>query len=293
MKPLLEISAVDMRFTTPKGTFEALKDVNLKISEGEFVSLIGHSGCGKSTVLNLVGGLLQASSGGIILDGKEVSEPGPERAIVFQNHSLLPWLTVWQNVELAVKTVFKGKKSRAEMREWIEHNLTLVNMSHALDKRPDEISGGMKQRVGIARALAMQPRVLLMDEPFGALDALTRAHLQDTLMEIQRDLNNTVIMITHDVDEAVLLSDRIVMMTNGPSATVGEILPIDLPRPRDRLALADDAHYNHLRHEVLRFLYEATQGGEHPGSRKESCRGKKPDAEASEAPTRRAVGSDL
>ena len=294
MKPLLEISAVDMRFTTPKGTFEALKDVNLKISEGEFVSLIGHSGCGKSTVLNLVGGLLEASSGGIILDGKEVSEPGPERAIVFQNHSLLPWLTVWQNVELAVKTVFKGKKSRAEMREWIEHNLALVNMSHALDKRPDEISGGMKQRVGIARALAMQPRVLLMDEPFGALDALTRAHLQDTLMEIQRDLNNTVIMITHDVDEAVLLSDRIVMMTNGPSATVGEILPIDLPRPRDRLALADDAHYNHLRHEVLRFLYEKQRKVENiPAAEKKVAEEKKPDAEVSEAPTRRAVGSDL
>ncbi|MCK5875310.1 MAG: ABC transporter ATP-binding protein [Alcanivoracaceae bacterium] len=294
MKHLLEISAVDMRFTTPKGTFEALKDVNLKISEGEFVSLIGHSGCGKSTVLNLVGGLLQASSGGIILDGKEVSEPGPERAIVFQNHSLLPWLTVWQNVELAVKTVFKGKKSRAEMREWIAHNLALVNMSHALDKRPDEISGGMKQRVGIARALAMQPRVLLMDEPFGALDALTRAHLQDTLMEIQRDLNNTVIMITHDVDEAVLLSDRIVMMTNGPSATVGEILPIDLPRPRDRLELADDAHYNHLRHEVLRFLYEKQRKVENiPAAEKKAAAKKKPDAEVSEAPTRRAVGSDL
>jgi len=294
MKPLLEISAVDMRFTTPKGTFEALKDVNLKIAEGEFVSLIGHSGCGKSTVLNLVGGLLQASSGGIILDGKEVSEPGPERAIVFQNHSLLPWLTVWQNVELAVKTVFKGKKSRAEMREWIAHNLALVNMSHALDKRPDEISGGMKQRVGIARALAMQPRVLLMDEPFGALDALTRAHLQDTLMEIQRDLNNTVIMITHDVDEAVLLSDRIVMMTNGPSATVGEILPIDLPRPRDRLELADDAHYNHLRHEVLRFLYEKQRKVENiPAAEKKVAAEKKSDAEVSEAPTRRAVGSDL
>mgnify|MGYP005751308009 FL=1 len=294
MKPLLEISAVDMRFTTPKGTFEALKDVNLKIAEGEFVSLIGHSGCGKSTVLNLVGGLLQASSGGIILDGKEVSEPGPERAIVFQNHSLLPWLTVWQNVELAVKTVFKGKKNRAEMREWIAHNLALVNMSHALDKRPDEISGGMKQRVGIARALAMQPRVLLMDEPFGALDALTRAHLQDTLMEIQRDLNNTVIMITHDVDEAVLLSDRIVMMTNGPSATVGEILPIDLPRPRDRLELADDAHYNHLRHEVLRFLYEKQRKVENiPAAEKKVAGEKKPDAEVSEAPARRAVGSDL
>ena len=294
IKPLLEISAVDMRFNTPKGTFEALKDVNLKIVEGEFVSLIGHSGCGKSTVLNLVGGLLQASSGGIIVDGKEVTEPGPERAIVFQNHSLLPWLTVWQNVELAVKTVFKGKKSRAEMREWIAHNLALVNMSHALDKRPDEISGGMKQRVGIARALAMQPRVLLMDEPFGALDALTRAHLQDTLMEIQRDLNNTVIMITHDVDEAVLLSDRIVMMTNGPSATVGEILPIDLPRPRDRLALADDAHYNHLRHEVLRFLYEKQRKVENiPATEKKVVCEKKPDAEVSEAPTRRAVGSDL
>ncbi len=294
MKPLLEISAVDMRFATPKGSFEALKDVNLKITEGEFVSLIGHSGCGKSTVLNLVGGLLQASSGGIILDGKEVSEPGPERAIVFQNHSLLPWLTVWQNVELAVKTVFKGKKSRAEMREWIAHNLALVNMSHALDKRPDEISGGMKQRVGIARALAMQPRVLLMDEPFGALDALTRAHLQDTLMEIQRDLNNTVIMITHDVDEAVLLSDRIVMMTNGPSATVGEILPIDLPRPRDRLALADDAHYNHLRHEVLRFLYEKQRKVENiPAAEKKVAEEKKPDARASGAPSRRAVGSDL
>ncbi len=256
MKTLLEISNVGMSFNTASGTYNALKEVNLKIAEGEFVSLIGHSGCGKSTVLNLVGGLLQATSGGIILDGKEVCEPGPERAIVFQNHSLLPWLTVWENVELAVRTVFRGQKTRAEMNEWIAHNLNLVHMSHALHKRPSEISGGMKQRVGIARALAMQPRVLLMDEPFGALDALTRAHLQDTLMEIQRDLNSTVIMITHDVDEAVLLSDRIVMMTNGPSATVGEILDIDLPRPRHRLALADDPHYTHLRHSVLQFLYE-------------------------------------
>lgn len=256
MTALVEISAVDMRFATATGEFEALRDVNLKIGEGEFVSLIGHSGCGKSTVLNLVGGLLQASSGGIIVAGKEVTEPGPERAIVFQNHSLLPWLTVWQNVELAVRQVFRGRKSRAEMADWIEHNLCLVQMQDAAKKRPDEISGGMKQRVGIARALAMQPRVLLMDEPFGALDALTRALLQDTLMEIQRELSNTVIMITHDVDEAVLLSDRIVMMTNGPAATIGEILAVDLPRPRERLALADDSRYNHLRHEVLRFLYE-------------------------------------
>ena len=281
MKTLLEISAVDMRFDTPKGSFEALKNVNLKIADGEFVSLIGHSGCGKSTVLNLVGGLLEASNGGIILDGKEVCEPGPERAIVFQNHSLLPWLTVWENVELAVRTVFRGKKTRAEMNDWIAHNLDLAHMGHALNKRPGEISGGMKQRVGIARALAMQPRVLLMDEPFGALDALTRAHLQDTLMEIQRDLKNTVIMITHDVDEAVLLSDRIVMMTNGPSATVGEILDIDLPRPRERLALADDPHYNHLRHEVLAFLYEKQRKVEPLPTK------------ASKSPLPRAVGSDL
>jgi nitrate/nitrite transport system ATP-binding protein len=256
MKTLLELTQVSIDFKSAKGVFNALKDVNLRISEGEFVTLIGHSGCGKSTVLNIVAGLLRATSGGVILDGKEVTTPGPERAVVFQNHSLLPWLTAYQNVELGVKEVFRGSKTRAEMKEWIEHNLELVHMQHAMQKLPNEISGGMKQRVGIARALAMQPQVLLMDEPFGALDALTRAHLQDSLMDIQNTLKNTVIMITHDVDEAVLLSDRIVMMTNGPSATVGEILEVDLPRPRQRLALADDVHYNHLRHEVLRFLYE-------------------------------------
>lgn len=300
MKTLLEISGVDMRFATPTGHFEALKDINLKVAEGEFVSLIGHSGCGKSTVLNLVGGLLEASSGGVILAGKEVRQPGPDRAIVFQNHSLLPWLTVWENVELAVRQVFRGKKSRAEMRDWIAHNLKLVQMLDASDKRPDEISGGMKQRVGIARALAMQPRVMLMDEPFGALDALTRAHLQDTLMEIQRDLNNTVIMITHDVDEAVLLSDRIVMMTNGPSATIGEILPIDLPRPRDRLELADKSDYNHLRHEVLRFLYEKQRKVESiPNSGSRSARQDDDAADdgqqdgRQDSPARRVVGSDL
>ncbi len=252
----LQISQISIEFPTPKGPFKALDGVDLTIAQGEFVSLIGHSGCGKSTVLNIVAGLYQATAGGVILEGREVKEPGPERAVVFQNHSLLPWLTAYENVELAVKEVFRGQKSRGEMRDWIEHNLTLVHMDHAMHKRPDEISGGMKQRVGIARALAMQPKVMLMDEPFGALDALTRAHLQDSLMAIQAELNNTVIMITHDVDEAVLLSDRIVMMTNGPAATVGEILPIQLPRPRERLALADDPEYNHYRHAVLKFLYE-------------------------------------
>ena len=256
MSTLLDISHIDMVFDTPKGPFTALKGVDLKIAKGEFVSLIGHSGCGKSTVLNIVAGLLQASSGGVILNGREVSEPGPDRAVVFQNHSLLPWLTAYQNVELAVKQVFGRSKTKAEVKDWIEHNLQLVHMDHAMHKRPDEISGGMKQRVGIARALAMQPEILLMDEPFGALDALTRAHMQDSLMEIQQELNNTVIMITHDVDEAVLLSDRIVMMSNGPAATVGEILAINLERPRDRLELAQDSEYTRLRSEVLKFLYE-------------------------------------
>lgn len=256
MSTILNISKIDMVFPTPTGSFTALKEVDLQIKKGEFISLIGHSGCGKSTVLNIVAGLCQATSGGVLLNNKEVSEPGPERAVVFQNHSLLPWLTAYQNVELAVKQVFANKMAANEMKEWIEHNLRLVHMEHAMYKRPDEISGGMKQRVGIARALAMQPEVLLMDEPFGALDALTRAHMQDSLMEIQDELNNTVIMITHDVDEAVLLSDRIIMMTNGPEATIGEILEVNLPRPRDRIALAKDTQYNQLRASVLEFLYE-------------------------------------
>jgi nitrate/nitrite transport system ATP-binding protein len=251
----LELTQVGMDFPTAKGPFNALQDVNLRINKGEFISLIGHSGCGKSTVLNIVAGLYQATKGGVILDNKEVNEPGPERAVVFQNHSLLPWLSAYKNVELAVKQTPNGR-SKKEMKEWIEHNLELVHMSHAADKLPAEISGGMKQRVGIARALAMEPKVLLMDEPFGALDALTRAHLQDSVMEIHAKLGNTVIMITHDVDEAVLLSDRIVMMTNGPAATIGEILPIELDRPRNRIELADNQEYNHYRHEVLKFLYE-------------------------------------
>ena len=257
----LNIDHISMEFPTPEGPYVALQDVDMEITEGEFVSLIGHSGCGKSTVLNVVAGLHKATKGGVVLDGKEVDEPGPERAVVFQNHSLLPWLTAYENVELAVKQVFgransKQRKSKSEMKEWIEHNLHLVHMDHAVHKRPDEISGGMKQRVGIARALAMEPKVLLMDEPFGALDALTRAHMQESLMEIHAHLGNTVIMITHDVDEAVLLSDRIVMMTNGPAASIGEILEVNLPRPRNRVELSDNARYNHYRHEVLQFLYE-------------------------------------
>ena len=255
-KSFLDLSGVSIEFPTKKGPFKALDNVNLKIAKGEFVSIIGHSGCGKSTVLNIVAGLYKATTGGVILNGKEVDEPGPDRAVVFQNHSLLPWLTCYQNVEIAVKAIFKKKKTKQEMKDWIEHNLHLVHMDHAMHKYPAEISGGMKQRIGIARALAMEPTVLLMDEPFGALDALTRAHLQDSVMEIQADLNNTVIMITHDVDESVLLSDKIVMMTNGPEASVGEVLSIELERPRNRLELANDPQYNKYRAEVLKFLYE-------------------------------------
>jgi nitrate/nitrite transport system ATP-binding protein len=256
MESYLIIDHVSIEFTTPNGPFKALDDVTIKINKGEFVSIIGHSGCGKSTVMNIVGGLYQATQGGVVLEGHEVNEPGPDRAIVFQNHSLFPWLTCYQNVEVAVKSVFGKTRSKKEIKEWVEHNIELVHMSHAMHKMPAEISGGMKQRIGIARALSMEPKVLLMDEPFGALDALTRAHLQDSLMEIQADLNNTVIMITHDVDEAVLLSDKIVMMTNGPAATIGQVMDVTLPRPRKRLELADNPDYNHFRSEVIHFLHE-------------------------------------
>ena len=252
----LNLSKVDMTFTSASGVNPVLAGINLDVRRGEYISLIGHSGCGKSTVLNIVAGLLKATSGGVILDGREVNEPGPDRAVVFQNHSLLPWLTVYQNVAIAVDKIFKDTRSAAERRDWVLHNLAMVNMSHALDRLPSEISGGMKQRVGIARALSMEPKVLLLDEPFGALDALTRAHLQDEVIRIQSELGNTVMMITHDVDEAVLMSDRVVMMTNGPSATIGQVLAIPLERPRNRIALAEDATYNHCRQEILTFLYE-------------------------------------
>ncbi len=258
MNAYLSIEDVGITFATDKGSFRALDGVSLKVDKGEFISIIGHSGCGKSTILNIVAGLLQATEGGVLLDGREVDSPGPDRAVVFQNHSLLPWLSVYDNVRMAVDKVSKGTKSKAERHDWTMHNLSLVRMDHAIDKKPGEISGGMKQRVGIARALAMEPKVLLLDEPFGALDALTRGHLQDSLMDIHRSLGNTVMMITHDVDEAVLLSDRIVMMNNGPAATIGQILKVDLPRPRRRMELADDPTYVHCRAEVLRFLHGNT-----------------------------------
>jgi nitrate/nitrite transport system ATP-binding protein len=256
MRAYLSIDHVDKTFARGSKASVVLTDVTLRVERGEFVSIIGHSGCGKSTLLNIVAGLTRATNGGVILEGKEVDTPGPDRAVVFQNHSLLPWLTVYENVKLAVEKVFGSVKSRAERREWVLHNLALVQMTHAKDKRPAEISGGMKQRAGIARALSMEPKVLLLDEPFGALDALTRAHLQDQVMAIHAKLANTVMMITHDVDEAALLSDRIVMMTNGPAAYIGEILEVALPRPRRRLELASNPTYIACRQRVLEFLYE-------------------------------------
>ncbi len=252
----VEVGQVGMSFKTKRGDFEALRDINLKVSKGEFVTLIGHSGCGKSTLLNLIAGLTTPTQGHVICNGREIAGPGPERAVVFQNHSLLPWLTCFDNVYLAVERVFADKENKTQLKERTEAALNMVGLSHAMHKYPNEVSGGMKQRVGIARALSMQPQVLLLDEPFGALDALTRAHLQDELIGIVQQTQATAVMVTHDVDEAVLLSDRIVMMTNGPAATIGEILTVDLPHPRDRLLLANDPHYHHLRSQVMEFLYQ-------------------------------------
>ncbi|MBK9200743.1 ABC transporter ATP-binding protein [Candidatus Skiveiella danica] len=259
----IEISGVEQTFKTRKGMFPALREIHLTVAKGEFVALIGHSGCGKSTLLNLIAGLTTPTQGVLLCANREIAGPGPERAVVFQNHSLLPWLTCFENVYLAVERVFGASakttgapsENKAQLKARTDAALALVGLSAAAQKRPGEISGGMKQRVGIARALSMEPKVLLMDEPFGALDALTRAKLQDELLDIVARTHSTVVMVTHDVDEAVLLSDKIVMMTNGPAATIGEVLQVDLPRPRSRVALADDPRYLGYRKAVIDFLY--------------------------------------
>lgn len=256
MSKFLHLDNIEKRFPIPgKKDYIAVTDVNLEIKENEIISIIGHSGCGKSTLLNMISGLDAQSEGNILLDNKEVVGPGPERAVVFQNHSLLPWLSVYQNIEMAVKKVMPDLSAK-ELKERVEHYINMVNLEHAKDKLPDEISGGMKQRVGIARALSITPKVLLMDEPFGALDSLTRANLQEHLMRIQQKVKNTVIIITHDIDEAVLLSDRVIMMTNGPEATIGEILEVNLEHPRNRVELQHDPEYIRCREAILSFLYE-------------------------------------
>ena len=259
MDKFLQVESVGMTFEKRGVRFEALRDISLTVAQGEFVTLIGHSGCGKSTLLNLIAGLNRPTEGVLLLANREIGGPGPDRGVVFQNHSLLPWLTCAANVHLAVERVFGDTESKAQLAARTKKALALVGLAHAADKHPEEISGGMKQRVGIARALAMEPKVLLMDEPFGALDALTRAHLQDELMGIVAKTGSTVVMVTHDVDEAVLLSDRIVMMTNGPAATIGAVLEVDLPKPRERLAMATHPRYIECRRAVLEFLYEKQQ----------------------------------
>jgi nitrate/nitrite transport system ATP-binding protein len=246
---------VGMIFKTRRGPFVALRDIDLSVQKGEFIALIGHSGCGKSTLLNLIAGLIAPTTGVLLCAGREIAGPGPDRGVVFQNHSLLPWLSAYDNVHLAVERVFGAGESRASLKRRTHDALAMVGLTQAEHKLPHEISGGMKQRVGIARALAMQPKVLLLDEPFGALDALTRARLQDELMKIVQATGSTVLMVTHDVDEAVLLADRIVMLTNGPAATIGEVLAVELERPRDRVALAQDARYHRCRTTVLDFLH--------------------------------------
>jgi len=259
----IQIQGVEQTFKTANGPFIALQSVELNVAKGEFVTLIGHSGCGKSTLLNLIAGLTLPTRGSLICANREIAGPGPDRAVVFQNHSLLPWLTCFENVYLAVERVFgasdrvngRTAESKAQLKARTDAALALVGLAPAGDKRPGEISGGMKQRVGIARALCMEPKVLLMDEPFGALDALTRAKLQDELLAIVAKTQSTVVMVTHDVDEAVLLSDRIVMMTNGPAATIGEVLAVELPRPRNRVDLAESSQYLHYRKAVIDFLY--------------------------------------
>jgi nitrate/nitrite transport system ATP-binding protein len=258
----IQIEGVEQTFKTQKGPFVALRGIDLTVAKGEFVALIGHSGCGKSTLLNLIAGLTTPTQGSLICANREIDGPGPDRGVVFQNHSLLPWLTCFENVYLAVERVFGSTRSagipaesKAQLKARTDAALALVGLTPAAHKRPGEISGGMKQRVGIARALSMEPNVLLMDEPFGALDALTRAKLQDELLQIVAKTRSTVVMVTHDVDEAVLLADRIVMMTNGPAATIGEILDVPLARPRSRVELAEDPRYLHCRKAVIDFLY--------------------------------------
>ena len=253
---LISVDAVTQVFPLDDGgRYVALQGINLDIAAGEFVSLIGHSGCGKSTLLNLLAGLDQASEGGILMNGRQVTDPGPDRMVVFQNYSLLPWLTVRQNIALAVNTVYPSKTNQ-ERREIVERNIQTVNLSAAANKFPAELSGGMKQRVAIARALAIRPKLLLLDEPFGALDALTRGNLQQQLMQICQESGLTAVMVTHDVDEALLLSDRVVCLSNGPAAGIGHILRVPLPRPRDRLTVMDHPDYYHLRAELIHFLQE-------------------------------------
>ncbi len=252
--PFLTLSGVSKVYPTKKGPYTVLQDINLNVDKGEFICVIGHSGCGKSTLLNMVSGFANPTGGDVLLQGKRITKPGPDRMVVFQNYALLPWRTAFENVYLAVNAVHP-RKSQAEKRAIAHDHLAMVGLSEAADKKPPQLSGGMKQRVSIARALAIRPQVLILDEPFGALDAITKEELQEELLKIWNDHRCTVLMITHDIDEALFLADRLVMMTNGPAATIGEVMKIPFARPRDRALIMEDPEYYKLRNYALDFLY--------------------------------------
>ncbi|MFS8816145.1 bicarbonate transport system ATP-binding protein [Thermostichus sp. MS-CIW-21] len=253
-EPYLTLENVSKTYPTPKGEYPVLRDINLRVDAGEFVCIVGHSGCGKTTLLNMVSGFTQPTSGSVKLKGQPITAPGPDRMVVFQGYALLPWLTVYENVYLAVQSVFP-QKSQSEKHQIVEEHLNLVGLGEAAQKYPPQISGGMKQRVAIARALAIRPEVLILDEPFGALDAITKEELQEELLRIWDEHRCTVLMITHDIDEALFLADRLVLMTNGPAATIGQVISIPFPRPRDRERILEDPQYYRLRNSVLSYLY--------------------------------------
>jgi nitrate ABC transporter ATP-binding subunit len=252
--PFLVVENVSKVYPTAKGSYTVLEDVNLTVQEGEFICIIGHSGCGKSTLLNMIAGFSEPTEGAVRLKNQTITEPGPDRMMVFQNYSLLPWLTVAENVLLAVDSVYPDKPLSEQMAIVHEH-LALVGLSEAAQKKPTQLSGGMRQRLGIARALSIRPEILILDEPFGALDAITKEELQEELLKIWNDHKATVLMITHDIDEALFLADRLVMMTNGPSAHIGEVLDIPFRRPRNRTRIMEDPEYYNLRNYALDFLY--------------------------------------
>lgn len=258
VRPFLDLSLLGKSYETSRGPAVIIKDMNLKVARGEFIALIGHSGCGKSTALSMIAGLNDITEGVIVMDGKEVTGPGPDRGIVFQSPCLLPWMTAYENVLLGVRQVY-FHATKAERRQITEYYLTRVGLRDAMHKRPAELSGGMRQRVGIARAFALNPKMLLLDEPFGMLDQLTKYELQDVLLDLWGRDQRTALMVTHDVDEAIYLADRVVMMTNGPAAKVGDILEIDFPRPRDRHLMMKDANYYKYREHLMSFLENCEQ----------------------------------
>jgi nitrate ABC transporter ATP-binding subunit len=253
-EPFLIIDNVSKVYPTPNGDYVVLEQVNLAVRQSEFVCVVGHSGCGKSTLLNMVGGFTKPTAGTVTLHGKQITEPGPDRMVVFQGYALLPWLTAYENIYLGVDAVYP-QKPEAEKRQIVQDHLAMVGLTEAAHKQPGQLSGGMRQRVSIARALAIRPEVLILDEPFGALDAITKEELQVELLKIWNDYRCTVLMITHDIDEALFLADRLVLMTNGPAAKIGEVIDIPFPRPRDRDRIMEDPEFYKLRNYILDYLY--------------------------------------